>query len=190
MGGADKPLLDIGGGSLLEHLLGRLLPQIEILAINANGDAARFDRFGCPVVADGLPGLPGPLAGILAGLDHFAMIGDTTHVLSVPGDTPFIPDDLAAQLADAVFDDGEPVAIAASGGRAHPAVGLWPVALREVLRRRLADTDDRSVIGFCRAVGYVEVDFPMAANGMDPFFNVNSPEDLIFARSHVAERSS
>ncbi len=177
MGGGDKPLLDVGGRRMLEAVLAAL--DVPDVAISANGDPARFAEFGRPVLADGAFAGQGPLAGVLAGLDWAAGLG-ADALLTVPGDTPFIPAGLAAALAPAP-------ACAASGGRPHHLVALWPVACRDTLRQRLAAPGPRDVAGFARQIGMRRVDFPIAK--WDPFLNVNTPEDLAAARS-IAERQA
>jgi molybdopterin-guanine dinucleotide biosynthesis protein A len=167
MGGGDKPLLPLAGRPVLDHVLDRLRPQASGLALNANGDPTRFRGFGLAV-------LPGPLAGILAALDWAAEAG-AVHVLTVPGDTPFLPPDLAGRLGRAVGHDA-PAAIAVSDGRRHPTVGLWPVAAREGLRHAVAGDGLRRVEDWVRRLGAVAVDF--AVEPIDPFFNLNTPEDL------------
>ncbi|MBN8290700.1 molybdenum cofactor guanylyltransferase MobA [Rhodobacter sp. NTK016B] len=167
MGGGDKPLLMLSGQSLLARVIARIAPQVAALALNANGDPARFAEFRLPVLPDSLPDQPGPLAGILAGLDWAAAQGHT-QLLSVPGDTPFLPDDLVTRLSAA------PAAIAASGGRAHPVVGLWPTEARHALRAQLAQ-DERRAMRFAASQNAVEIAFDATP---DPFFNVNTPADL------------
>ena len=125
MGGDDKSLKLLGGRPLIAHVLDRLAPQASAVAISANGDPARFDRFGLPVLADTVPGYLGPLAGLLAAMQWAQTLG-ATHILSMPTDTPFFPENLAASLANA---SAAAPALAASVGRRHPAVGLWPVDL-------------------------------------------------------------
>src|SRR5207253_9981494 len=121
----------IGDKTILERVLAQLAPQCAGIILNANGDPARFADTGLAVVADTVPDFAGPLAGILAGLDwaaaHAPAIAD---IVSVPGDCPFLPGDLAARLAAARRAGGEPLACARSGEWRHPVVGLWPVALR------------------------------------------------------------
>lgn len=172
MGGLDKPLLCVGGVTLLDHIIARLRPQTGCLALSANGDPARFAGRGLPVLPDATPGL-GPLAGVLSGLDWAAAVG-CDALLSVPGDTPFIPDDLAARLRPAP-------AVAASDGRVHHAVALWAVSCRAALRAHLRAGGSRSVFGFARTLPMREVWF--ATVPIDPFFNVNTPEDLVLAGS-------
>ena len=174
MGGGDKPLVVLGGQPLLGHILDRLRPQVAGLALNANEDPARYRDFDLPILADSLPDRPGPLAGILAALDWAAAAG-AEHVLTVPGDTPFLPRDLAGRLGEAVRS-GAAAAIAASGGRRQPIAGLWPVAARDALHRSIVDDGLRRVDDWARHLGAVVVDF--AIDPVDPFFNLNTPDDL------------
>lgn len=174
MGGGDKPLVELGGQPLLRHILDRLCPQVSGLALNANEDPARYRGFGLPILPDSVPGRPGPLAGILAALDWAVAMG-ADHVLTVPGDTPFLPRDLAARL-DCRVRAGAPAAIAASGGRRQPIAGLWPVSARDALRRSISDDGLRRADEWARSLGAVVVDF--AIDPVDPFFNLNAPIDL------------
>jgi molybdopterin-guanine dinucleotide biosynthesis protein A len=179
MGGGDKPLRLLGGRPMIDHALERLAPQVATLIVNANGDPARFAGHGLPVVPDGLPGHPGPLAGILAALDWAAATRpDLSWVVSVPGDAPFIPRDLVAGLHAARAAAGVPLACARSGGQAHPPVGLWPVALRDDLRAALAG-GERKIDRWTARHGCAVADWPDAP--VDPFFNANAPEDLAAA---------
>jgi molybdopterin-guanine dinucleotide biosynthesis protein A len=176
MGGGDKPLRLLGGRPMLEHVLARLRPQVAAVVINANGDPARFAIHGLPVVADGLPDHPGPLAGILAALDWAADHAPALHwVVSVPGDSPFIPEDLAARLHAAAAAESVALACARSDEQAHPPVGLWPVALRGELRAALL-AGERKIDRWTARHGCAACDWP--AHPVDPFFNANAPEDL------------
>ncbi|MCJ2012528.1 molybdenum cofactor guanylyltransferase [Methylobacterium sp. J-076] len=187
MGGVDKTLLPLGGQPLLARIAGRLRPQCPAgLMLSANGDPARFgDAFDGPILPDPVPGLPGPLAGILAGLEHGAARHGVTHVLSVPGDAPFLPDDLVTRLA--ASPGSGPIAVAASGGREHYTVALWPVALRDDLRAWLA-AGERRVGGFIARHGSAVVEWPVEP--VDPFLNLNAPEDFSRAEGIVQARSS
>lgn len=173
MGGGDKPLLSIGGQPMLARVLAALANQTVRWAISANGDPARFAAFGAPVLGDGEFIGRGPMAGVLAGLDWAAREGATT-LLTVPGDTPFVPPDLLALLAPAP-------ACAASGGRVHPLVALWPVAARGLLRRALMAERGLSATRFADTIGMRRVAFDDSAG--DPFFNVNTTADLALARA-------
>jgi molybdopterin-guanine dinucleotide biosynthesis protein A len=177
MGGGDKPLRPIGGRTILAHVVARLSSQCQGLLINANGDPARFTEYGLPVAADSVPGFAGPLAGILAGLDWMAQHRpDLGWLVSVAADTPFIPHDLVARLHRACAQPGSPIACAASGGRKHPVIALWPVALRDDLRHALMVEDERKVSRWASRHGVAIADWP--AEPVDPFFNVNTAEDL------------
>ena len=177
MGGGDKGLLPLGNATLMDQVLERLLPQVAAAAINANGDPARFARFGLPVLADPVAGFVGPLAGVLAGLDWAAGEGAET-VVSVAADTPFFPCDLAAQLLLAAEGMQAPLALAATSDGRHPTFGLWPVALRDDLRAAL-EGGLRKVVQWTDAHGAATAMFPSPP---DPFFNVNTPEDLARAQ--------
>lgn len=185
MGGADKALLPLGGRPLVAHLIARLAPQCAPLAINAGGDAARFAFTGLRVLRDETPDQPGPLAGILAALDWAAGLG-AGAVMTAAVDTPFLPDDLAARLRQAAGPAG--AAIAASQDaegelRLHPVFGLWPVSARDDLRARLA-ARERKVMLWARALGAGVAEF--SARPFDPFFNINTPEDLKAAEALAA----
>lgn len=176
LGGRDKALVEIAGRPMLAHILDRLGGRCRALVLNANGDPARFASFGLPVAEDVVPGTLGPLAGVLTGLDWAARHHPAaTHVLSVPADAPLLPDDLPARLAVAVGEGAE-IACASSGGRRHPVIALWPVALRDALRRALVDEGTRKAGAWAARYGLIAVDWPVEP--YDPFFNVNRPEDV------------
>ncbi len=181
MGGGDKGLLALGSGSILSHVIDRLEPQVATLALNANGDPARFSAFGLPVLSDSLAGFVGPLAGVLAGLDWAADKG-ADHIVTAAADTPFFPADLVPRLLLAAEAGGAPIALARTDNGKHPTFGLWPVALRDDLRTAL-QAGTRKVVAWTDAHGTAYADFP--SGGIDPFFNVNTPEDLATAQAFV-----
>ena len=186
MGGGDKPLRLLGGRPMLDHVIDRVAPQVALTLINANGDPARFAGFGLPIVPDPLPGHPGPLAGVLAALDWAAAARpDLPWVLSVPGDSPFLPRDLAARLYQAREATGLPIACArsAADGQVHPPVALWPVTLRHALRAALL-AGERGVASVQSRLGCAFADWP--ADPVDPFRNANTPEDLAAAEALLA----
>lgn len=176
MGGGDKGLRVVAGQRLLDHVTARLGSQVAGMALNANGDPARFDGFGLPVLPDSLPGWPGPLAGVLAGLDWAAGQG-ADAVVSVAADTPFFPRDLVARLKSVAGPSGLALAATREGDRLwrHPTFGLWPVALREDLRMALGD-GLRKVVLWTDRHGAGTAEFGTAP--FDPFFNINTPEDI------------
>lgn len=184
MGGGDKPLRTIGGRTVLARIVDRLTPQVTRLIINANDDPSRFDAFRLSVVADSLPDHPGPLAGVLAALDWAAADPAVAWVVTVPGDAPFMPRGLVRGLHAARKGRGTMFACAASQGRTHPVIALWPVAIRDELRRAVAEEGIRKIDLFTQRGGCAAAEWP--ATPVDPFFNVNTPEDLAEADRLVA----
>ena len=175
MGGGDKPLLPLGDGTILDMVLLRLRPQVDAMAISANGDPARFARFGLEVLPDP-PWGQGPLAGVAAGLAWAAGLG-AERLLTVPGDTPLIPSDLVAALRVAP-------AWAESDGGVHPLVALWPVQAAPVLAEWLKAGQSLRVRDFGCAIGMRTVCFPKGIGGApDPFLNINTPADLARLRA-------
>ena len=183
-GGGDKGFARVGGRPILEHVASVLRAGCGIVVINANGAPERFAGLGLPVVADSVRDRPGPLAGVLAVLDWTAAHhSDVSHVVTAPGDTPFLPPDLVARLA--AEHRGATVVVARSGGRRHPVAALWPVALRADLRRAMLDEGVRRVGLFLERCPLAHVDW--ASDPVDPFFNVNTAADLAKADSIVAQ---
>lgn len=183
MGGGDKGLLPLGGRRLIDHVIERLRPQCGALAINANGDPSRFAALGLPVLPDPVPGQPGPLAGILAAMDWATALG-AGRVVTVAADTPFLPRDLVSRLVAAASLGGA-VAESPDGTgrlRAHPTFGLWPVGLRDRLAQTIAGGERRLGV-WASGVGAARVAF--GSDPVDPFFNVNTPEDLAAAERLV-----
>ena len=190
MGGGDKARIEIGGVTILDRVLACLSAQCTGIVINANGNPKRFADAGVPVIPDNVAGHPGPLAGILAGLDWLAaQASGIEWIVSVPGDCPFLPDDLVEKLhrARRKMGTGVPFACARSGKWRHPVVGLWPLALREDLRNALVREDMRKIEVWTGRHGVAIADWP--AEPIDPFFNVNTPEDAALA-SRIALQHS
>jgi len=182
MGGADKPMQRIGGRSLLQRVVERLSPQCDRLILNANGDPSRFAAFGLPVVADGVADYPGPLAGILAALEWTAANRpDISWVVSVAADCPFLPRDLVSGLHRARAAENAELAVAASGGQTHPVTGLWNVGFRQALRQALVVEDIRKISRWTARHRLATATWP--TEPIDPFFNVNTPEDIARAET-------
>lgn len=193
MGGGDKALLSLGGETLLEHVRRRLEPQVQSMALNANGDPARFGSVGMPVLVDSIGGFPGPLAGVLAGLD-WAQSQGAKAIVTVAADTPFFPRDLVARLLDGADGQQHPLVLAATPRGAtktksmtkglirHPTFGLWPVSLRDDLRASIEDGLKKVVLWTDRHHGREAL---FDAEPFDPFFNVNTPQDLQQAEAYL-----
>lgn len=187
MGGGDKASGVIAGQSMFGRVKTRLAPQVSSIALNANGDPTRFADLGLPVIPDSIAGFPGPLAGVLAGMDWAAGQG-ASHILTVAADTPFFPTDLGARLAGAL-SDAAPIALAATpdpkrGMSRHPTFGLWPVALADDLRAALTDGVRKVVLWTDR---HGAATAPFADDPFDPFFNVNTPDDMATAEALAEE---
>lgn len=187
--GGDKGMLDVGAKPMLAHVIERLEPQVEALALNANGDPARFAPFQLPVVPDTIGGFVGPLAGVLAGMRWAReTVPGVRWVASTSSDAPFLPRDLVARLAAAVTGKCNAIAIAQSDGEPHPVIGLWPVALADDLEAALRG-GLRKVLAWTDRHGTVPVAFDMIEAGghrIDPFFNANTPDELAEARRSLA----
>jgi molybdopterin-guanine dinucleotide biosynthesis protein A len=180
MGGGDKALIQIGGVPILDRVLDVLRGRCAPIVLNANGDPARFARYGLPIIADSVPDFAGPLAGILAGLDWAATHAPGAEwVVSVPGDCPFLPHDLVDRLHAACAEAGRPLACARSGEWRHPVVGLWRIDLREDLRHALTVEDLRKIEIWTARHGVAIATW--ADQPIDPFFNVNTPDDVAMA---------
>lgn len=187
MGGGEKGLLDLGGKTLLQRVADRLAPQVDVVALNANGEPDLFASLDVPVIADTLPDRQGPLAGVLAGIIWARSQNRFSDLVTVTCDTPFLPTDLTARLLAARQRDKDLV-IAASNGRHHPVFALWPLGVEEKLAHFLKTQSDRSVMAFIRNCGYVSVSFDFIRCGdqsVDPFFNINTPRDLTEAAQYI-----
>ncbi len=191
MGGGDKCLLRLGGESVLTRILRGLKTQVVEVIINANGDPSRFAEFGLPVVADSIVGLAGPLAGIHAGLEWVrGHASGVRMVATIASDTPFFPPDLVQRFLSALSEEPA-LAVAASNEGVHHVVGLWPVAIASKIEEAL-DRGMRKAGAFTKDNGATEVFFGPTRVGkalVDPFFNINRPEDLAQAEALLRENT-
>jgi molybdenum cofactor guanylyltransferase len=172
MDGANKALLQLGYKPLVTHVANRLKPQVTSLGVNANRDA---EAFSLPTVTDGIGGNLGPLDGILGAM-MFAKQNGCTYALTVSVDTPFIPSDLAERLSE---KSAGQIAIANSNGRIHGTCGLWPVQNAAGLRAFILSGKSLKLMDYLNQTGFVEVAFD--GTDPDPFFNINTPDDLAAA---------
>ncbi len=191
MGGGDKAFRVLGGRTLLDHAIERLGPQVSSVAINANGDPHRFGVTRLPVIADATDAFAGPLAGILAGMTWAATSLPTArYIVTTPCDTPFFPENLVDAFAVAARDGHPCIVLARSAEGLHPVFGLWPVALANDLEHAL-DSGVRKILDWTAQYPTRTVTFPPAQIGavsVDPFFNINTPEDLAEADDYLLGR--
>lgn len=189
MGGGDKALLQLGGRPMLAHVIERLRPQVAEIVLNANGDPGRFAAFGLPLVPDRLDGQMGPLAGVHAGLAWAeANRPESRFVITVAADTPFFPNDLVSQLCAGTDKANPKLVVAQSESGVHPVFALWPVSLAPHLEGSLG-RGGRKALDFVTALQAKLVPFPpeeVAGGTVDPFFNINRPEDLAEAEALLA----
>ncbi len=182
MGGGDKGLLMLGETSIIERVINKILPQVGSLAININGDSSRFPDYKLPIIPDSIKGYLGPLSGILAGME-WAFKNGNRYIATVAADTPFLPDDLIKRLHAMVKSKNLNIGIAASriltGDDVfiHPTFGIWEVALKDDLRDALAN-DTRKIMFWAKKFKLDYYYFDTSNKLNDPFFNINTPDDL------------
>lgn len=176
-GGGDKFLVEIEGKSLLQHVADGVRGQVRLLALNVNGPKNEYQELELVVIPDVVKENLGPLSGVLTGLDWvWENLPGVPWVLTVPADAPFLPDDLVRRLLTAVEEGGADMACVSSGGRAHPVIGLWPVALCDRLRSGLLYDDVRKVDIWTSS--YKVACPTWSTDPFDPFFNINTHDDL------------
>ncbi|CVI55042.1 molybdenum cofactor guanylyltransferase MobA [Agrobacterium leguminum] len=188
--GSNKAMVQLGDAPLISHVINRITPQVSDVTINAaNGWA---ESFGLPLLPDTMNGHAGPLAGILAGMRHFQHRRDAaSHFLTAPADSPFFPDDLVARLYEHLSDNA--IVIAASSGQLHPVFALWPLALADDLEAWLKNDANRRIRAYLARHVTIGVAFPpleTAKGSLDPFFNINTPDELALARSYLENLQS
>ena len=186
MGGGDKCLRRLGGQTVLARILHIVRPQVGPLVLNANGDGARFADYDLPVASDVVDGFAGPLAGVLTGLEWaLANAPECQWLVSFACDAPFAPRDLVSRFLAAVAEENADMACATSAGRDQPVFGLWPVRLADDLRAALVEEDIRKVDVWTARYRLARADWP--TQPVDPFFNVNRPDDLDAAETLLTD---
>jgi len=186
MQGPEKSMLGLGGMTLIERVATRLSEQVPQIIINANGDSSRFSHLPYPVQADTIKGFAGPLAGVLAAMQWARDHSQFTHVITAAADTPFFPKDYATRMLNAITDQKTQIALASSNHRHHPVFGIWPVSLLDALEHFLVEEENRKVMLFVERYPYSQVEFENLENDIDPFFNVNTPDDMKQAEKIVS----
>ena len=191
MGGGDKGLLMLGKTTIIERVIDKILPQVGSLAININGDSSRFPDYKLPIIPDSIKGYLGPLSGILAGME-WAFKNGNRYIATVAADTPFLPDDLIKRLHAMVKSKNLNIGIAASRILSgddvfiHPTFGIWEVALKDDLRDALAN-DTRKIMFWAKKFKLDYYYFDTSDKLSDPFFNINTPDDLEEAKYRLKE---
>ena len=189
MGGGDKNLLQLGGKSILRHVVERIAPQVDTLILNANGDAGRFAEYGLPVVGDVIDGYAGPLAGVLTGLEWASVNSPSCEwVATFATDAPFVPKNLVVELLNSIEANGADMACAMSKDRTHPPFAIWPIRLKDALRAAMVDEEMRKIDLWTARYKIVHV--PFEEKGIDPFFNINKPDNLDEAEQLLASKIS
>jgi molybdopterin-guanine dinucleotide biosynthesis protein A len=183
MGGKPKVLRLLGGVRLVDRALARIAPQVCELLLSTSPELGELRQTGCPIVHDPLPGHPGPLGGVLAAMQFLLRQPDPPAWLcSVAADTPWFPESLVAALMGA--SRGVDIVVASSGGRQHPVFALWSLRIAAELRDLMLREGERSLHRVQSRFPYTVVDWPVGV--ADPFFNLNTPEDLRRARGRLA----
>ncbi|WP_310620309.1 molybdenum cofactor guanylyltransferase MobA [Flexibacterium corallicola] len=189
MGGEDKSQIFLAGAALAQHTADRLSKQVHTTVLSCNAPTQFHATLGYPILKDTLEGHLGPLAGILSAMEWTRKNSASAKwVLSVSCDTPFFPLDLAHVLSQAAESHPHAFAMSASQGKTHPTCSLWPLALEQDLRAYLQN-GGRSLMGFSKDFKPAVVSFSIVQSQegpLDPFFNINNPEDLEMARSYLS----
>ena len=189
MGGGDKGLLMLGKTSIIERVIDKVSPQVGSLAININGDSSRFPDYKLPIIPDSIKGYLGPLSGILAGME-WAFKNGNRYIATVAADTPFLPDDFIKRLHAMVKSKNLNIGIAASRILStddvfmHPTFGIWEVGLKDDLRNALAN-DTRKIMFWAKKFKLDYYYFDTSDKLSDPFFNINTPDDLTKAKCRL-----
>ena len=190
MGGVDKALIPLGGTTLIERAIARASVQVADLIINANGDPKRFAHLKLPVIADRISGFVGPLAGVLAALEWMRANRPRAHWLaSFSCDSPFFPMDMVARLVAKAESEGARIAVAASSdGQHHPVFAVWSSDISSTSEDVLVGDGYRKVDDWIATFPSVRVSF--AAEPIDPFLNINTPEELARAEDFIVEQGA
>jgi molybdopterin-guanine dinucleotide biosynthesis protein A len=167
--GGAKPLKQFRGERLVDRVLRQAFSWSDLVVI-AVRDPAQVEPVEARLIQD--KHVPGPLGGLISGLE-FARQNKRPFLLSIPTDMPFLPHDLRDRLRGDIGDHA--CALAASGGQLHPVCGLWRCSALDQVEQYAA-AGRRSLKGLAGQLGFASVDWPV--DGADPFFNVNTSEDL------------
>lgn len=182
MGGGDKFLKKVANKTILEHVINQFTKQCETIIISANGDLSRLESYNLPIVKDPIGEDMGPLSGILAAMLWSQSNKPThTHIVSVAADSPLFPLNYTDNMLKHANElESNSIILAKSRGRHHPIFGLWPIECATVLQSFLK-TGGRKIRAWTDTQPNGTVEFPdllINETSIDPFFNINEPEDL------------
>jgi len=180
MGGGIKSLKKFNNKLIFDRIFENLQNQVQKIIINSNDLENLFANYNVEVIKDSIEGFLGPLAGIHAALEWSTI--NEPHInwlITVPGDTPFIPNDLVKKLLDKAKNDGHKIVLAQSNAKTHPIIGVWHSSLYESLKNDL-NSGVRKILDWAskHPLGYAE----FINSKYDPFFNINYEEDIIQAQ--------
>ena len=174
MGELDKGLQRFRGKAMVEHVIERFCPQVDETIINANRNLSIYEAYGHRVVADGIDGFAGPLAGLHAGM----LAASSPYIATAPCDSPFLPLNLIARLDDALTAEKADLAVAKTFDQPHPVFCLTKTALEPHLRAFLQG-GQRKIDKWYASLNVVEVQFdPKNNDGTEAFANINSVNEL------------
>lgn len=189
MGGVDKALIPLGGMTLIERAVARASVQVSDLLINANGDPKRFAHLGLPVVPDPVGGFVGPIAGVLAGFEWMrANRPEARWLASFACDCPFFPMDMVERLVAKALGERAKVAVAESGAQHHPVFAVWSAEISATPDDVLVKRGLRKMDDFIATLPNVRVRFD--TDPIDPFVNINTPEELALAEDYIVEQGA
>ena len=180
MGGGIKSLKKFNNKYIFDRIFENLQTQVDKVIINSNDSENLFVKYKVEVIKDRLGGFLGPLAGIHASFEWLNKNAPYINwLVTVPGDTPFIPKNLVKKLLDKVKNTNHKIVLAQSNGRTHPIIGIWHSNLFESLKNSL-NSGNRKIMNWAsqNSLGYEE----FTNSKYDPFFNINCKEDLIEAK--------
>ncbi|MFK7901725.1 MAG: molybdenum cofactor guanylyltransferase MobA [Nitratireductor sp.] len=190
MNGNNKALLKLGNSTLIEHVIMRLKNDLDTIILNANEKPDVFSAYNLPLVKDTIVGFAGPLAGVLSAMQWAKQNKPSAkYILSVAADTPFFPTVYAATMQNAMNTNEaheNQIAIVKDEDYWQPTFGLWPISLANELEYFLLNSDVKKVMAFAKQHPLLGVAFEKPEN-VDPFFNINTPQDLAKAESILRE---
>ena len=184
MNGIDKTLMEIKDHTLLSIVINKITHQTKYIVLNSNRDPSIFKNYNIKVIKDTISNHPGPLAGVLTGIEWFYKNNTNIKwVVSVPVDSPFFPNNLINKLYEAVIKSKKLIGVSSSNGRNHPVFSIWHISLMQPLQEAL-NSNIRKIDLFTKSYNPAVVDF---SSSVDPFFNINTPEDLKIANDLFAK---